>query len=312
MKPTPSLSDRHAELLANRLKKNLRRLAPKFASEDVTVFRVYDRDIPEIRAAVDWYEGHAVISVFRRTQTDALTDYVPRLVEGAAAGLGIDEERVHARLRKTGAGVRYTPGPKQGIWGTVREHGLRFHVNLTDYLDCGLFCDHRRTRLMIRRSASGRHILNLFGYTGSFSVAAAAGGAAFVTTVDASDTYLRWAGRNLELNRLPLGALVRADVYDFLQGRKGRRDRWDVVIVDPPSYSTRFGLGSFRVQSDHRRLVAEAFELVKPGGELYFSTNHQRFIPDLEGVGRSVAELTDELIPADFRQRSHRTFRLEK
>src|SRR5438132_10446644 len=212
-------------MLANRVRKNFRRLHRLFEREGVGAFRVYDWDAPEIRAAVDWYEGHLVVAEYERAQTRETSGWLEAMGAAASAALEVPPERVHLKrrhTRKTGA-QRYGRLARTGERLAVRELGLRFWVNLDDYIDTGLFADHRETRARIRAEARGAEMLNLFGYTGSFTCAAAAGGAAGSATVDTSPASLRWAGENLELNGLggPQHRLVREDARDFLAGAGG-------------------------------------------------------------------------------------------
>ena len=296
-------------MLANRVRKNFRRLRRPFEREGVGAFRLYDWDVPEIRAAVDWYEGHLVVAEYERAQTRAAAGWLEAMGEAAAAALGVSAGHVHLKRRRTrpARGERYARQGRGGERIAVRERGLRFWVNLTDYIDTGLFPDHRETRARVRAEANGRDVLNLFGYTGSFTCAAAAGGARRTVTVDTSAPYLAWAGENLALNGLAgrRHELVREDARDFL-ARSG--PRFTLCMLDPPSFSTRAGAAPFDVQRDHRALVEAALAALKPGGVLYFSTNHQRFEPRLQGL--RAEEITRETAPPDYRRAPHRCFRI--
>jgi 23S rRNA G2069 N7-methylase RlmK/C1962 C5-methylase RlmI len=298
-----------AEMLANRARKNFRRLHRAFEREGIGAFRVYDWDVPEIRATVDWYEGHLVVAEYERSQTRDTPGWLEAMGSAAAGALGVPPDQVHLKRRRTrpAQGPRYERLARTGRRIDVRERGLRFWVNLDDFIDTGLFPDHRETRARIRSEAAGADFLNLFGYTGSFTCAAAAGGARTTVTVDTSEGYLSWARDNLEAN----GAggdrhqLVREDAGDYL-ARAGRR--FSLCVLDPPSFSTRAGAAAFDVQRDHRGLVESALAALRPGGVLYFSTNHQRFEPRLEGLGAE--EITRETAPPDYRRTPHRSFRM--
>lgn len=303
-------------MLGDRLRKNFRKLRPGFEARHVEAFRLYDRDIPEVRAVVDWYAGHAVLGEYERAQS-AAPEYRDALAGAVAASLELPPERVHVKARRTrpAQGERYQRLARKGERFVVREGDLRFWVNLDDYLDTGLFADHRDTRELVRAGAAGGRFLNLFAYTGSFTCAAALGGAAATTSVDASAPYLAWARDNLELNLggrgLERHELVRDDARAFLDraAREGRR--YSLCVVDPPSFSTRES-GSFDVQRDHPALLAQALRVMDPGGVLWFSTNHQRFVPKLEGLeAASIEETTARTVPRDYRNRQvHRSFRL--
>jgi 23S rRNA (cytosine1962-C5)-methyltransferase len=300
---------RQAEMLANRVEKNFRRLHRPFERDGVGAFRVYDWDVPEIRATVDWYEGHLVVAEYERAQTREKPGWLEAMGSAAASALEVPAERVHLKRRRTrpARGPRYRRLARTGERLAVRERGLRFWVNLDDFIDTGLFPDHRQTRARIRAEAKGSEFLNLFGYTGAFTCAAAAGGARRTVTVDTSETYLGWARENLELNGLGGAAheMVREDAREFL-ARAGRR--FTLCVLDPPSFSTRTGARPFDVQRDHRELIESALATLLPGGVLYFSTNHQRFEPRLEGLGAE--EITRETAPPDYRRTPHRSFRM--
>lgn len=303
-------------MLGDRLRKNFRKLQPAFAARGIEVFRLYDRDIPEVRAVVDWYAGHAVLGEYERAQT-AAEEYRSALARAVAEALALPPERVHVKARRTrpAQGERYQRLARKGERLVVREGDLRFWVNLDDYLDTGLFADHRRTRELVRAQSAGARFLNLFAYTGSFTCAAALGAAAATTSVDASAPYLAWARDNLELNvgrtGLERHEWIRDDARAFLDraAREGRR--YTLGVIDPPSFSTRDS-GSFDVQRDHPALLAQALRVFSPGGVLWFSTNHQRFTPRLEGLpAASVEETTARTVPPDYRNRQvHRSFRL--
>ena len=300
---------RQAEMLENRVRKNFRRLRPAFERANVGAFRVYDWDIPEVRAAVDWYEGHLVVAEYERTQTREIPRWLEAMGTAAARALDVAPERVHLKRRRTRprTGQRYGRLARSGQRLAVREHDLRFWVVLDDFIDTGLFPDHRETRARIRGEARGARFLNLFGYTGSFTCAAAAGGAAATVTVDSSASYLAWARDNLELNGLaePKHELVSEDAREFL-ARAGRR--FDLCLLDPPSFSTRAGAPDLDVQRDHRALIEAALGVLVPGGALYFSTNHQRFEPRLGGL--SATDITRETAPPDYRRTPHRCWRI--
>ena len=290
-------------MLANRVRKNFRRLSPRMQARNVGAFRLYDRDIPEIRAAVDWYEGHLVVAEYARAQTENLP-WLSAMGKAAAEALDVLAANVH--LRKRRSGERYARLARKNQRILVREGDLRFLVNLDDYIDTGLFPDHRETRLRIRDEARGKSFLNLFGYTGSFTCAAALGGARLTTTVDASQPYLDWARDNLRANGVQGAAheLVRAEVREFLQTSR----RWELCLLDPPSRSDRGGR-IFEVQRDHRELIERTLKVLEPGGVLWFATNHQRFSPRL--LGLRVSE--EDTVPEDYRNRAvHRAFRIVK
>lgn len=289
-------------MLRNRVRKSFRKLKPLFEQRNIGAFRLYDRDIPEIRAAVDWVEGHLVIAEFARSQTGP--SWLEQMARAVAEELEVPWERVHLRTRRTrpGEGERYSKLAATGERLQVRERDLRFWVNLDDYLDIGLFPDHRETRALVRAEASGADFLNLFSYTGSFTCAAMKGGARSSLSVDASAAYSRWAEENLALNGLG-GEVLRSEVDAFLETTQRT---FSLCVLDPPSFSDRGG--SFDVQRDHKRLIERTLRVLRPGGVLWFSTNHQRFEPQLDGL--QAVELTAKTVPVDYRNSPHRSFRM--
>ena len=193
---------------------------------------------------------------------------------------------------------------------------MKLEVDLVAHLDTGLYMDHRKTRERVRAEAAGKDVLNLFAYTGSFTVAAALGGAASTTTVDLSATYLEWAGRNLALNGFTAGRthqLIRADVLQWLDEAAGRGPAYDLVVLDPPPFSTSKRMQKdFNVQRDHPRLLQTTLAVLRPGGVLYFSTNFQGFRLQEEKLqGAHFEELTPGSLPEDFaRGDIHRLWRI--
>jgi 23S rRNA (cytosine1962-C5)-methyltransferase len=297
--------EEQARMLANRARKNFRKLHPRFERRSIGAFRIYDRDIPEIRAAVDWYEGHLVIAEYAREQT-AHVPWLEAMARATAEALEVPWERVHMKKRRSGE--KYQRLARKGERIQVREGDLEFLVNLDDFIDTGLFADHRETRARVRAEARGKAFLNLFAYTGSFTVAAGKGGALRTTSVDASQAYLDWALENLKINHLSDArhTLVRKDVDSFLLDAAAQGPGWDLVVLDPPSRSDHGGK-VFDLQSDHRALIERTLAVLAPKGVLWFSTNHQRFEPQLDGL-----QFTEEqTVPEDYRNRAaHRAFRI--
>lgn len=307
-----------ARMLQNRLAKTFRKLAKPFERAQIGAFRLYDRDIPEIRLAIDWYEGHLVVAEYERRQHEAIPQWAARMAQAAAQRLEVPPERVHLKQRRT----RPQQGPRYGRLARsaerliVREGELRFWVNLTDYLDSGLFLDQRLTRARVGQESQGRHVLNLYGYTGSFTCAAALGGAASSVTIDRSRTYTEWAQDNLALNGLAqdVHRFVVCDSRAFLERAQRGGQLFDLIVCDPPSFSTAGQDVALDIQRDHPQLVEACLAVLKPGGVLWFCTNHQRFTPALDALGaQQVEEMTVHTVPQDFRNRTvHRSFRIRK
>ncbi|MCA2979490.1 MAG: class I SAM-dependent methyltransferase [Myxococcaceae bacterium] len=301
------------EALANRLEKNAGARRAWAKREGLTAFRLYDGDMPEWPLAIDAYAGLLhVIAYPRRKQLKAgVGELVAGVQQACAQGLQVATADVVVKVHEPRpwgeAPFEKAPGPTRLV--TVEEYGRRFECNLTDFLDTGLFLDHRLTRRLVGRASQGARVLNLFAYTGSFTVHALAGGAVETTTVDLSNTYCAWAERNLALNGFATGPrhrVLRDDALAFLEHDRGE---YDVIVADPPSFSASKKMGRrFEVQRDHAFLLERCLERLSPGGALYFSTNFVDFAPGprLEGA----EELTAKTLPADFRQRRHRCWRL--
>ncbi len=312
---TPQKLNYHAELLSNRVAKRFAHLSKKFKKQKIDCFRLYDWDIPEIRAVVDWYAGHLVVGEYVRWQTG--DEWLPHMAKAVAQALKVPEDRLHIRKRQTGTEgkPRYSKIGSKGKRFEVQERDLRFWVNLDDFLDTGLFSDHRDTRLIIRDLVKGHDFLNLFAYTGAFTCAAALGGAKTTTTVDRSSTYLDWARDNLELNGLsgPQHKFVRSDSSQFLDKAYLERKRFTLAFVDPPSFfQDSMDEVSFDINEHHPELIQKVLKVMVPGSTVLFSTNHQRFEPRLETpLVKNLVELTPKTIPEDYRNRkAHRCWKM--
>ena len=304
------------EVFENRLRKNARHWMKWAKRRGLTAFRLYDRDIPEFPLTVDWYAGRVhLVDYPRRTQRrDEREDYV----SAVAHVLDIPEEQVFAKthLPKKWGEEQYERHAEQAAERfVVEENGLKFWVNLGTYLDTGLFLDHRDTRAKVREEARGKRFLNLFAYTGSFTVYAAAGGAKETTTVDLSNTYLDWAEDNLRLNDLATEQhlLVRADVLQWVEQEHAQR-RFDLIVLDPPSFSTSKAMSrTWNVQRDHPKLLEQVLGMLEPKGLLYFSTNFLGFELKPGQLTRdwNFEELTPGSLPEDIRfKKVHRCWRI--
>ncbi|HMG21935.1 MAG TPA: class I SAM-dependent methyltransferase [Kofleriaceae bacterium] len=300
-------------MLANRVRKNARHLGKWARREGVTCWRVYDRDIPELPITVDSYEGVLVINDYRAFEREPGEDEAWLDAAVAAVGSALPPGELFVKRRERfahrGADQQYERQADRGAWRTVREAGHQFRVNLSDYVDTGLFLDHRITRARVAAEPA-RTMLNLFGYTGSFSVYAAAAGMQ-TTTVDLSNTYLAWAGENLALNQLT-GELVHADVREFLADARRAGRRWDVAVVDPPTFSNSKRMDyTWDIQRDHAALLRDVLAVCT--GAVWFSTNRRRFELELDEPGVAITDQTQATIPPDFRdQRVHRAYRIAR
>jgi len=307
-----------AEVFANRLARMARHRRRWPKRRQITCYRLYDRDIPEVPLAVDLY-GHALhIAEYDRPHDRNAAqhaDWLDLMARTAAETLEIPlvDVFVKRRQRQRGA-TQYQRVGEQGRIIQAREGGLTFEVNLSDYLDTGLFLDHRVTRAMVRDEAAGKRFLNLFAYTGAFTVYAAAGGAVSTTTVDRSASYLDWARRNMAANGFAGDAhrFVRAEAMRFLREHRPG-PRYDLAVVDPPTFSNRKGEPDYwDVQRDHPELLRRLAGLMPPGGVIYFATNFRRFRLAEQGLGwAEIQEITDKTVPEDFaRKRPHRCWRM--
>jgi 23S rRNA (guanine2445-N2)-methyltransferase / 23S rRNA (guanine2069-N7)-methyltransferase len=303
-----------AAMFGNRLRKNLARLESWARREDVACFRVYDADMPEYSFAVDIYgndERYACVQEYAAPPTvarDAARSRRDEALSVLPEVLGLPEERITLRVRRRQrGGEQYEKVDSEARFHTVREGGYRFLVNFTDYLDTGLFLDHRITRRRIGELAAGRRFLNLFAYTGTATVYAVGGGATSSTTVDMSKTYLEWARRNLALNGLagPNHGFVQADCLAWLeQQEQAGGQRYGLVFVDPPTLSRSKRMErEFDVQRDHVPLLRRIGRLLEPGGLILFSNNYQRFRLDVDALADfAVQDLSRATIPEDFRR----------
>jgi 23S rRNA (guanine2445-N2)-methyltransferase / 23S rRNA (guanine2069-N7)-methyltransferase len=294
-----------AQMLQNRLEKNRRHLRKRLAREGITCWRAYDQDLPEYAVAIDVYEDWLHVQEYRAPADVPEQVAATRLREAvrvAADVFGVPRERIAVKQRRRGkGGSRYGQLDARGEYVEVGEGGLRFLVNLTDYLDTGLFLDHRWVRARLRELAPGSRFLNLFAYTGTASVYAAAGGARETVSVDLSATYLDWASRNFELNGF-VGVrhrLVQADAMEFL-----RRDDsgFGLIYVDPPTFSNSKRADDFDVQAHHVRLLEACGERLQRDGVIVFSNNFRRFRLDAEALARrfTIEDWGAASIPFDF------------
>lgn len=318
MGPTLEAKYKHqAEMLANRAKKRYKHLCKLFAKQNIEVFRLYDWDIPEIRAVIDWYAGHLVIAEYTRKQSTP--DWLPEMGAAVAEALDVPPENLHLKKRYAGKqeGNRYERIATTDQKFIVSERDLKFYVNLNDFVDTGLFSDHRDTRQMVREMAAGKDFLNLYCYTASFSCYAAKGGAKSTVSVDRSESAIAWAQENMALNDIPesVNDLIHLHTFDFLKQARHRGQMFDLAVVDPPSYSTtRSRQDDFDILRDHPRLLSSVFEVMKDSATLFFSTNHQNFEPRFDGLSVSdIQEITEQTIPQDYaskRKTIHRCWRI--
>ena len=301
-------------MFRNRLVKVFRHLKKSAKRQAITCYRVYDHDIPEFPFCIELYGDQLYIAEYKRFYELGEEEHATWLVECLkiiTQILEIPHERIHLRQRKKKADRtdQYEKINSEMQLYIVNEAGLEFKINLTDYLDTGLFLDHRSTRAMVRKDAKNKRVLNLFCYTGSFSVYAASGGAVSVTSVDLSKTYLNWAEENMALNHffdIQRYQFIHADVKQYL--RELGDDAFDLVILDPPSFSNSKRMKDFLdIQRDHVTLLNDTLSVMKIGGQLFFSTNLRKFWLDAEAIkASSIKDITKVTTAFDFQGREDR------
>jgi 23S rRNA (guanine2445-N2)-methyltransferase / 23S rRNA (guanine2069-N7)-methyltransferase len=310
-----------AQMFANRLRKNLRLLDPWAMREQIDCFRVYDADMPEYAFAIDLYgreSRHVYVQEYAAPKTvnpQSASERRREVLSVLPEVLAVPLAQIHSRVRKPQKGShQYEKKDNVAERHVVRENGLEFWVNFRDYLDTGLFLDHRIMRQMLRSWARDADFLNLFCYTGSATVYAAAGGARSTSSVDLSNTYLTWAQENLALNGFEGGEheLFRADCLEWLESQSVWGPRFDLIFVDPPTFSNSKRMdGVLDVQRDHVGMIRRSFKLLRSGGRLVFSTNYTRFELDAAALADlAIEDISASTIPKDFERHAkiHRAF----
>jgi len=305
----PALNFEGSMAFANRLKKNKQGLKNWLKQNQVHAYRVYDADIPEYNVAVDIYGDSAVIfeyaapkEIDEKTSEKRLQD----VISLTAQQLDIAPENIAVKVRKKQKGEeQYTPMAKQNRTMVVEEFGAKFKVNLFDYLDTGLFLDHRLARRYIQENAKDKRFLNLFAYTGTASVHAALGGAKAITTVDLSKTYLKWGQDNFALNDIS-NTRYRFEQADCLKWLEHAQGQYDLIFLDPPTFSNSKRMkDAFDVQNDHIKLLTWVKKILSPSGTLIFSNNKRGFVMDevgLMGLGLKAENISEKTLSPDFKR----------
>lgn len=296
------------DMFRNRLIKMFKHRSKQARRQQVSCYRVYDHDLPEFPFCIEMYEDKVYVAEYLRRH--GMTDeehevWIDSCLHVINEITAVPVEQIHVRQRKrmSHRGGQYEKVDTSQEFITVIENGLKFLVNLTDYLDTGLFLDHRITRQMVKELCSGKRVLNLFCYTGSFSVYAAAGGATSVTSVDLSKTYLNWAEDNLVINHFKDNdkyAFVHADVKQYLKTLSPAS--FDLVIIDPPTFSNSKRMKDFLdIQRDHSELLNDVLAATVKDGIVYFSTNFSKFILESERIeSAEIKDITKSTTPFDF------------
>lgn len=294
-------------MFRNRLEKVYRHLGKQARRQGITCFRFYDHDLPEFPFILENYDGRLYVSEYKRRH--GLSDeeherWMEECLAVMSSITGIAREMIFTKLRqrKENRESQYQKLAEEKNEFIVEEAGLKFIVNLSDYLDTGLFLDHRITRRMVQEESKEKRVLNLFCYTGSFSVYAAAGGAAEVVSVDLSKTYLAWAERNMQLNFPGYGShqIIHADVLQYVKSLPA--NRFDLVVMDPPTFSNSKRMEDILdIQRDHVSLINDCLKTLTDGGVLYFSTNFTRFQLDEKKIQAAfIKDITKATTAFDF------------
>lgn len=299
--------------IKNRLEKNLKHKKKWATRENIQAFRLYDRDIPDFPYIVDLYDNQVV--VFEKTD-DEIDKYKAHhfdyLIESLITLLGVNEDKIILKARHSRKDGQYEKFETKNELIIVNEHQAKFYVNLHDYIDTGLFLDHRPLRQIIYKEAKDKKVLNLFSYTGSISVFAALGGAKSVTSVDMSNTYMDWAKKNFQLNNIALGnhSFFVENALEYLSKTV---NKFDLIILDPPTYSNSKSMrDDFDVERDQGFLVDHCMRILNENGVLYFSNNRRKFkLDNMLQENFNISNITARTIPMDFHdQKIHHTFKI--
>jgi 23S rRNA (cytosine1962-C5)-methyltransferase len=293
-------------MFKNRLEKLYRHLGKQAKRQNISCYRVYDHDLPEFPFMIEVYEDKLYVAEYKRRHglsDEAHEAWLAECSKIMTEVLVIQPENIFfkTRQRKEGRLGQYQKINEEKNEFVVQENGLKFIVNLSDYLDTGLFLDHRTTRQMVREMSEQKKILNLFCYTGSFSVYAAAGNAAKIVSVDLSKTYLSWAEKNMQINFPDADhEIVHADVLQYL--KQIPPESFDLVVMDPPTFSNSKRMEDFLdIQRDHVELINDCMRILNQNGVLFFSTNFTKFQLDAEKINASnIKDITKQTTPFDF------------
>lgn len=304
----------------NCIRKNYRHIRKWAKRTSTNAFRIYDREVPQYPVAIDFYDGRYCVHYFsqKRESEEPDEELQAAVAEALMRLFGTTLQQIYWRVRAKSKETRqYEKAGATEQFFTVLEYGVKFKVNLVDYLDTGLFLDHRETRQLVASCAQGKRFLNLFAYTCSFSVHAALAGALSSKSVDMSNTYTAWAKDNYRLNSISIldHQIVRADCLKFLDQALQNREIYDLIVIDPPTISRSKKMDQlFDIQVDYIPLLEKALALLSTGGVLFFSTNSRKFIFDTTCFkGCRIFEVTNKTISTDFRDaKAHRCWKMLK
>lgn len=308
-------------MFQNRLSKVWKHFSKLARRQEIACFRFYDHDLPEFPFAIEYLDGAIHAAEYKRRhgmEDDEHELWLADCKNIISETVQVAPELIYMKIRQRKAGRQgqYEKFDEQKTERIVPEGGLNFIINLTDYLDTGLFLDHRITRGLVRSESDGKNVLNLFCYTGAFSVYAAHGGAAKVTSVDLSKTYINWAKRNMQYNKLYKDSqheFINADVLEWLDYMP--KDTFDLIICDPPTFSNSKRMeDNFDVQRDHVALLKKLLKGCTETGKIYFSNNYRNFVLERDSIpALTVKDITAQTTPFDFQGKLNRKcFVIEK
>ncbi len=304
--------------LANRIRKNYRHLRKWAKRTNTDCFRIYGRDIKAFPVAIDFYAGRFCVQYFSSHSQEEETPakYKDEIIKALTSVFGAKEDVIFWRTRARHKETRqYEKLDESKEFFSVFEYGVKFLVNLSDYLDTGLFLDHRETRKMVASIAKDKRVLNLFAYTCSFSVHAAIAGASFTKSVDMSNTYCAWGRDNFNLNSLPEknNPIAREDCLKFLDNEIRSKTKYDIIVIDPPTISRSKKMDElFDIQIDYLTLIEKALRLLSKGGVIFFSTNSRKFLFNTTYFKNcTIEDISSKTIPLDFHDpKIHRCWKI--
>ena len=317
--PTIADGEDKSSAIKNRIRKNYRHIRKWAKRTQTDCFRIYDRDIKEYPLAIDFYAGRFCVQYFSydRECDEPLEELKDEIDQALSAIFAASSQMIYWRTRiKRKKIQQYEKRGEQETFFTVYEYGVKFKVNLNDYLDTGLFLDHRETRQLVASIAKDKKLLNLFAYTCSFSVHAAQAGAQLTKSVDLSNTYTDWGRDNFILNSLPSSnnKIVRADCMQFLDEEIRSKMTYDIIVIDPPTISRSKKMEEmFDIQKDYPFLIEKSLSLLSPNGTIFFSTNSRRFKFDVTLFTNClIEEISEKTLPIDFHKKIHLCWKIIK
>jgi len=295
--------------LINRIKKRFKHLSKWANRNSITCFRIYDRDLTNFPLIIDWYDGHAIVWVLKEIDTHSVQMSIAEALQ-----VPLKNVMIKQRFSQSGLTTQHQKVETKSVIKSIIEEGLKFEINLTNYLDTGLFLDHRKSRKMIQQQSQSKRVLNLFAYTGSFTCHAIKGGALKTVSVDMNPNYTAWIKRNFDLNMitdLRRHSIITQDCFAYL---KTTSEIFDIIICDPPTFSNskRMEMSSFSIDRDYPVLLSLCIKHLAKDGFIFFSNNSRQFKMDDSLLPNIlIKEITSHTISEDFKdQKSHRAWHI--